>query len=818
MTLPYPTMKPLADALERRGYEVLTPVQLEMMRPDLVEADLLVSAQTGSGKTVGFGLAIAPTLLGASDILPPAAAPLALIIAPTRELALQVKREFQWLYQDAGVVMASCVGGMDMRDERRALDRGAHIVVATPGRLRDHIMRGSIDLGQIRAVVLDEADEMLDLGFKDDLEFILSEAPETRRTLMFSATVPRGIAELSKTYLKDNAVRVATTTGATQHADIEYRALTAAYDGTEGAIINLLRYYEAQNAIVFCNTRATVSRLVARFANRGFSVVALSGELSQAERTHALQAMRDGRARVCVATDVAARGIDLPNLELVIHAELPTNSETLMHRSGRTGRAGRKGVSALVVTPKTRAKAERLLKFAKITAEWALPPSADEVRAKDEERLINDPVWSEPLNEGEEDFVARIAATYTAEQIAGAYLRLFYSKHSAPEELPDPEQRPERKRDASPRKTFGPSSWLKLSVGANERAEARWLLPTLCKAGDITRDDIGAIRVQADETYVELLASALPGFLKALGPDAALDGGAKVVVMDSAPDLAAMPRVAPPPREERGERKPHRGADRPERAERAAPARRAPPPEGAPAWAVVPDRMPPADAAAKAEGPKSAGMKSHRPKPARGADEDRPRPAKPAGFKSTGFKSHGGAPRDGAKPARSEGMKSHTAKPRSDKPREMDPEVHRGLDAPKPRADKPYGKPAGKPGAKPYGKPAGTQGDKPYAKPAGKAGDKPYGKPEGKPGGKPGGKPSDKPYGKPGAKPFGKPGGKPWEKSGDKPAGDAPVRNAAANASARLGPGGKPLPAGKSGKPRTGAPARGPNAVPRRKP
>ncbi|MDP5350115.1 MAG: helicase-related protein, partial [Paracoccaceae bacterium] len=597
----------------------------------------------------------------------------------------------------------------------------------------------------------------------------------------------------------------------TQHADSEYRALTAAYDGTEGAIINLLRYYEAQNAIVFCNTRATVARLVARFANRGFSVVALSGELSQAERTHALQAMRDGRARVCVATDVAARGIDLPNLELVIHAELPSNSETLMHRSGRTGRAGRKGVSALVVTPKTRAKAERLLKFAKITAEWALPPSADEVRAKDEERLINDPVWLEPLNEGEEDFVARITATYSAEQIAGAYLRLFYSKHSAPEELPDPDVRPERKRDASPRKTFGPSSWLKLSVGANERAEARWLLPTLCKAGDITRDDIGAIRVQADETYVELLSAALPGFLKALGPDAALDGGAKVVVMDKAPDLAAMPRVAPPPREDRGERKPHRGADRPERPERSerpAPARRAPPPAEAAAWADVPDRLPPAEAA-----PKSEGMKSHRPKPARAAED---RPAKPEGFKSTGFKSHGG----GAKPARSEGMKSHSAKPRSDKPREMDPEVHRGFDSPKPRGDKP----AGKPGAKPYGKPSGKPGDKPYGKPAGKAGDKPYGKPGGKPAGKPGdkpfGKPGDKPYGKPGAKPFGKPGGKPWEKSGDKPAGDGPAkpaRNAAANTSARLGPGGKPLPAGKGGKPRAGA-ARGPNAVPRRKP
>lgn len=780
MTLPHPTMKPLADALERRGYETLTPVQHEMMRPDLIEADLLVSAQTGSGKTVGFGLAIAPTLLGESEMLPPAAAPLALIIAPTRELALQVKREFQWLYQDAGVVMASCVGGMDMRDERRALDRGAHIVVATPGRLRDHIMRGSLNMSQIRAVVLDEADEMLDLGFKDDLEYILSEAPETRRTLMFSATVPRGIAELSKTYLKDNAVRVATTTGATQHADIEYRALTAAYDGTEGAIINLLRYYEAQNAIVFCNTRATVARLVARFANRGFSVVALSGELSQAERTHALQAMRDGRARVCVATDVAARGIDLPNLELVIHAELPTNSETLMHRSGRTGRAGRKGVSALVVTPKTRAKAERLLKFAKITAEWAAPPSADEVRAKDEDRLINDPVWSEPLNEGEEDFVARLTSTYNPTQIAGAYLRLFYSKHSAPEELPDPDlrpERPDRKRETA-RKTFGPSKWLRLSVGANERAEARWLLPTLCKAGDITRDDIGAIRVQADESYVELLASALPGFLKALGPDAVLDGGAKVTVMDNAPDLGSMPRSAPPARDN-AERKPRHGGDRPERAtpERTPPVRRPPPPAENAAWADVPDRMPPAGAAAPAAA--------------------KPAASKPAGYKSEGFKSHGGP---AGKP-KSEGMKSHS-KPRSTPAREMDPEVHRGLDTPKPRGDKPFAKPAGKPGAKPYAK----SGDKPY----------------GKPGGKPAGKPGDKPYGKPGAKPFakpgGKPGGKPWEKAGDTPSGDKPApRNAAANASARLGPGGKPLPAGKGGKPRTSAP-RGPNAVPRRKP
>jgi ATP-dependent RNA helicase DeaD len=167
----------LKIALDKRGYEVLTPVQQEVSKPELDNSDLLVSAQTGSGKTVGFGIAIAPNLLPDDAGFGRADAPLGLVIAPTRELAMQVKRELQWLYAEAGVVMASCVGGMDMRDERRALERGAHIVVATPGRLRDHIMRGSIDLSQIRAVVLDEADEMLDLGFAEDLEMILDETP-----------------------------------------------------------------------------------------------------------------------------------------------------------------------------------------------------------------------------------------------------------------------------------------------------------------------------------------------------------------------------------------------------------------------------------------------------------------------------------------------------------------------------------------------------------------------------------------------------------------------------------------------------------------
>ena len=254
-----------------------------------------------------------------------------------------------------------------MRTERRTLERGAHIVVGTPGRLCDHIRRNSLDISKLRAVVLDEADEMLDLGFREDLEFILEASPSERRTLMFSATVPRSIAKLAENYQRD-AVRIATASEAKQHVDIDYRALTVVPNDRENAIINVLRYYEARNAIVFCSTRAAVNHLTARFNNRGFSVVALSGELSQNERTHALQAMRDGRARVCIATDVAARGIDLPGLELVVHADLPTNPDTLLHRSGRTGRAGNKGVSALIVPLSARRRTERLLEAARIRA------------------------------------------------------------------------------------------------------------------------------------------------------------------------------------------------------------------------------------------------------------------------------------------------------------------------------------------------------------------------------------------------------------------------------------------------------------------
>lgn len=520
----------LQDALDERGYSTLTPVQQAVISDEHLGRDLLVSAQTGSGKTLGFGLAIAPTVLGEGERFERAETPLALVIAPTRELAMQVKRELGWLYAQAGAVMASCVGGMDIRSERRALDRGVHIVVATPGRLRDHIEKGAIDLSDVRAVVLDEADEMLDLGFREDLEFILGECPEDRQTLLFSATVPKMITALAQNYQND-AVRVVVKSETRQHADIEYRAMQVIDRDVENAVINSLLYYDAPNAIVFGNTRATVNRLTTRLSNRGFRVVCLSGELTQAERTNALQAMRDGRANVCVATDVAARGIDLPNLDLVVHAELPSSHETLLHRSGRTGRAGRKGTSALIVTKRSAKKAQRILKMARLDADWGGAPTSEEVSEREDARMMADEGWATPVNESEQDTVAALTEAFTAEQLAAAYLRLRRTARSAPEELNSfTDTKPRRKED------FGPSTWFSVAGGRAADAEVRRLLPMICKAGDLTKDDIGAIRIQQTETFVQVLNSSVDGFLAAIGPDLTIEGS-KITQIEGAPKL-----------------------------------------------------------------------------------------------------------------------------------------------------------------------------------------------------------------------------------------------------------------------------------------
>jgi ATP-dependent RNA helicase DeaD len=525
VTLPETIHPALATALAERGYDTMTPVQLSVLAPEADGRDLLVSAQTGSGKTVAFGMAIAPTLLGDAATFGHATTPLALLIAPTRELALQVQRELQWLYEGTGARIAAGVGGMDIRTERRAFERGAHIVVGTPGRLRDHITKGALDLGQLRAVVLDEADEMLDLGFREDLEFILESTPDDRRTLMFSATVPRAIADLAKTFQRD-ALRLVATSAGERHADIEYQQVIVRNDEKEHAVINMLLLHSDSNTIVFCHTRESVKHLTARLANRGFPVVALSGELTQAERTNALQAMRDGRARVCVATDVAARGIDLPNLDLVIHADVPTNPDTLLHRSGRTGRAGRKGICALIVPVHRRSAAARVLRAANLEASSRGAPTIAEIDARNRAQILAAAGDSAVADDIDAAFVAELLERVTPEQLAAAYIRRELAARPAAEEVSEQaipafaEKAPRRDKrfvedEGAPKGRPEPMTngrWFTLSIGRTRRADPKWLLPLICKAGDVTKRDIGSIKIFDTETRFEIAADKADAF------------------------------------------------------------------------------------------------------------------------------------------------------------------------------------------------------------------------------------------------------------------------------------------------------------------
>ncbi|WBL76054.1 DEAD/DEAH box helicase [Bradyrhizobium xenonodulans] len=644
---------PLARALAERNYDSPTPVQLAVLADEAAGRDLLVSAQTGSGKTLAYGLAMAKDLLGDAERFAQAGAPLALIVAPTRELAMQVQRELAWLYGHTGGRVVSCVGGMDPRREQRELAAGAHIVVGTPGRLCDHLRRSRLDISELKVVVLDEADEMLNLGFREDMEFILETTPETRRTLLFSATFPRGIVALAKQY-QQQAFRIEVAGDAGGHADIEYRAIRIAPADAEHAVVNVLRLYEAPSALVFCSTRDHVRHLQAALLERGFSVVALSGELTQNERTMALQSLRDGRARVCVATDVAARGIDLPSLDLVIHADLPNDAEVMQHRSGRTGRAGRKGTSVLLVPPARRRRAELLLNLAGVDAAWGTAPQAEEIRKLDHERM-KDVLFTEETTADDLVLAQALLAERSAEDIAAALARLYRARLPSPEDIIDPGERTSRPRDdrgrdnvraprddarssrgddrpERPRPKSGKSSskhgmaegsvWFRANIGRRKNAEARWLLPMICRRGGIDKGDIGAIKIMDTTTEFEISGRVADSFAAKIKRPDKEDNIRLEPMADALQRQAAPEERSHPPRGERGDSD-HRARrdDRPrDKSEFKPRGERAPKFDDAPSF----------------------GKKKHKNKPGHAEPSVKPWPVKGAGGKKPKKKKHRG--------------------------------------------------------------------------------------------------------------------------------------------------------------------------------
>ena len=344
----------LQRTLAARGHTRLTPVQQAVLEALPAAGDLLISAPTGSGKTVAFGIALAVTLGDAVCAAMAGFSACGLVIAPTRELAQQVCSELRWLLAETGLRTVCVTGGGNEALERSRLRRGGSVVVGTPGRLSAHVAGGALDLSRCRMVVIDEADEMLALGFRAELDALLALPKAPTRVMLLSATVPAELEQIARRY-QTRQLRLDLPEGRAACPGFDLSAVEIIGRDRDAALVNLLRFHDPRAAVIFCNRRASVAVVAARLAAKGFRVVTLSGALPQPERQAALEAMRSGAARVCVATDLAARGLDLPGLDLVLNADVPSGSQVLaaslrpqrairpawpVNHSGDTARAG----------------------------------------------------------------------------------------------------------------------------------------------------------------------------------------------------------------------------------------------------------------------------------------------------------------------------------------------------------------------------------------------------------------------------------------------------------------------------------------------
>ena len=344
----------LCQVVAELGFATPTPVQARAIPLLLAGRDLIGQSTTGSGKTAAFGLAILQKLKRGQR------RPQALILCPTRELCAQVARDLRKLgRREAGLAVLVLAGGQPMNPQLAALQQGVHVVVATPGRALDHIKRSSLDLSGVATVVVDEADRMLDMGFGEEMENILSGAPRPRQTVFFSATFPRSIEAMTRAHQQDPA-RLTVGDGDSTRTLLRQLAIVVDDNDRLGTLLAMLRTSPPESAIVFCNFKATVTRIEQALGAAGISSAGLHGGLEQKQRDFVMARFRNHSVRVLVATDVAARGLDIEGLDLVVNFELPFQPETYVHRIGRTGRAGKAGMAVSLVGPQDRAKVKAI--------------------------------------------------------------------------------------------------------------------------------------------------------------------------------------------------------------------------------------------------------------------------------------------------------------------------------------------------------------------------------------------------------------------------------------------------------------------------
>ncbi len=533
----------LRPALERRGFAELTAVQVAVLDAGDTARDLQISSQTGSGKTIALGLVTAPSLLpsGAAQG-EPARGPVVLVIVPTRELAAQVCGELAWLYADVSAVTLDCVtGGTNPGHERGRLQKKPRVLVGTPGRLLDHLTCGALKLESVQHLVLDEADQMLDMGFREDLEAILERTPAERRTHLVSATFPEGILRLAARY-QTNPLHIEGTRLGVANADIEHLAYRVRDPDRYAALVNLLLIGGNERTLVFVNRRTETAELADKLTRDGFSALPLSGELVQAQRTRTLAAFKQGSASILVATDVASRGLDVPDVATVVHTTPGFDAEVYTHRSGRTGRAGNKGKSILLVPINKERKVRRLLSGANVNVQWPDLPDAASVQRilkKRERRATWEALANAPDPSEERIEQARaLLDGRDAEHVLATVLEMHKSESGpAPFEIevPTARQRPDSVRNERGYRTMsgadrrparssshsnefqdsrddGDSVRFTINWGFTAGANPKRLLAHICRRGGIQGRDVGAIRLQGRFSTFEVQSAVVRDF------------------------------------------------------------------------------------------------------------------------------------------------------------------------------------------------------------------------------------------------------------------------------------------------------------------
>lgn len=527
----------LVASLTELGYEEPTPIQREAIPVVLDGHDMVGQAATGTGKTAAFALPLLAQLIADERT----DAPRALVLAPTRELAMQVSEAIHRYGKGTGTRVVPVFGGQPIPRQLQALRRGADVVVATPGRAVDHLHRGTLDLSSIRLVVLDEADEMLDMGFAEDLDALLDATPATRQTLLFSATMPRATAALAERHLRDaRTVRVdREPTAPGDVPKVRQTAYLVARAHKPAALGRILDVEAPEAAIVFCRTRVEVDQLTETMNARGYRAEALHGGMAQEARDRVMGRVRAGSADLLVATDVAARGLDIDHLTHVVNYDVPAAPETYVHRVGRVGRAGREGVAITLAEPRE----HRLLKNIERTTSRQLPveplPTVAELRSRRSELLVaslRESILTDDL-EAHRVVVDTLSDEFDPVEIALAAVRAAAEAMAGTdddaEDIPDARLRPERSqrgdrgdrgdhpRSKPPRRSSSTppadATRLWIGIGRKDRLRPGDLVGAICGETSLKGRDIGAIEITDNFSLVDVPATAADDVAAALG-------------------------------------------------------------------------------------------------------------------------------------------------------------------------------------------------------------------------------------------------------------------------------------------------------------